>query len=137
VVKIQAGYKVQPLSAHLKQPAPRAAPAINLPKIKKEMVKTVFFEYVAFALKFAPPGPEEKEIRAKLARLGVEAGKPVDFKNLSPEQKEAIVAGVKEGEGKVKQFAASGVKKVNGWNIGDWFGDRAFYNGNWIKRAAA
>src|SRR4029077_12239244 len=94
-------------------------------------------DYLAFALQFAPPGPEEKEIRAKLARLGVEAGKPVDFKSVSPEQKEAIVAGVKEGEGKVKQFAASGVKKVNGWNIGDWFGDRAFYNGNWIKRGAA
>jgi hypothetical protein len=137
VVKIQAGYKVQPLSAYLKQPAPPAAPAINFPKINKEMVKTGFFEYVAFALQFAPPGPEEKEIRAKLARLGVEAGKPVDFKNLSPEQKEAIAAGMKEGEAKVKEFAASGVKKINGWNIGDWFGDRAFYNGDWLKRAAA
>jgi len=67
----------------------------------------------------------------------VEAGKPVDFKLLSPEQKEAIVAGVKAGEAKVNQFVASGVKQINGWNIGDWFGDRAFYNGDWLKRAAA
>ena len=29
VVKVQAGYKVQPLSAFLKQPAPPAAPAID------------------------------------------------------------------------------------------------------------
>jgi hypothetical protein len=137
VVKIQAGYKVQPLSAFLKQPAPPAAPAINFPKINKEMVKTGFFEYLAFALQFAPPGPEEKGIRAKLARLGVEAGKPVDFKSLSPEHKMAIAEGVKAGEAKVKEFAASGVKKVNGWNIGDWFGDRAFFNGDWLKRAAA
>jgi hypothetical protein len=137
VVKIQAGYKVQPLSAYLKQPAHPAAPAIDFPKINKEMIKTGFFEYLAFALQFAPPGSEEKEIRAKLASLGVEAGKPVDFKSLSPELKMAIMDGVKEGEAKVKQFAADGVKKVNGWNIGDWFGDRAFYNGNWIKRAAA
>ena len=30
VVKVQAGYKVQPLSAYLKQPAPPAAPADQL-----------------------------------------------------------------------------------------------------------
>jgi len=137
VVKIQSGYKVQPLSTFLKQPAPPAAPVINFPKINKELVKSGFFEYLAFALQFAPPGPEEKEIRTKLARLGVEPGKPVDFKSLAPEQKEAIATGMKEGEARVKQFEASGVKNINGWNIGDWFGDRAFYNGDWLKRAAA
>ena len=67
VVKIQSGYKVQPLSAYLKQPAPPAAPKIEFPKINKELVKTKFFEYLHFALQFAPAGPEEKEIRAKLA----------------------------------------------------------------------
>src|SRR5205809_1428295 len=70
VVKIQAGYKVQPLSQYLKQPAPPAAPTVNFPKINKEMVKTGFFDYLVFALQFAPAGPEEKAIRAKLARLG-------------------------------------------------------------------
>src|SRR5437773_3526314 len=45
VVKIQAGYKVQPLSAYLKQPAPPAAPAINFPKIDKALVKSNFFDY--------------------------------------------------------------------------------------------
>jgi hypothetical protein len=68
VVKIQAGYKVQPLSAFLSKPAPPPAPAIDFPKINKEMVKTNFFDYLDFALQFAPAGPEEKEIRAKLAK---------------------------------------------------------------------
>jgi hypothetical protein len=40
VVKVQTGYKVQPLSAYLSQPAPPAAPAINFPKIDDEMAKT-------------------------------------------------------------------------------------------------
>jgi hypothetical protein len=48
VVKVQAGYKAQPLSAYLKQPAPAAAPAIDFPKIDKEMVKTNFFDYLDF-----------------------------------------------------------------------------------------
>jgi hypothetical protein len=136
VVKVQSGYKVQPLSAFLKQPAPPAAPTINFPKINKELAKTGFFDYLDFSLQFAPPGPEEKDIRDKLARLGIGAGKNFDFKALSPEQKAAVIEGVKAGEAKVKAFLAGGVKDINGWKIGSWFGDRAFYNGNWLKRAA-
>jgi hypothetical protein len=45
--------------------------------------KTGFFDYLDFLLQFAPPMPEEKEIRAKLARIGVGAGKTFDFKSLS------------------------------------------------------
>src|SRR5438128_8505488 len=96
VVKIQAGYKVQPLSQYLKQPAPPAALAVNFPKINKEMVKTGFFDYLAFALQFAPAEPQEKEIRGKLARLG-------DLAARSQEQKAAVQAGVKHGEAKLKQ----------------------------------
>ena len=40
VLNVQTGYKVQPLSAYLSQPAPPAAPAINFPKIDDEMAKT-------------------------------------------------------------------------------------------------
>jgi hypothetical protein len=98
VVKVQSGYKVQPLSAFLKQPAPPAAPAIDFPKIDKELIKTGFFDYLDFLLQFAPPMPEEKEIRAKLARIGVGAGKTFDFKSLSPEQQAAMVEGMKAGE---------------------------------------
>src|SRR3954468_482282 len=43
VVKIQSGYKVQPLSAYLHKTAPPAPPAINFPKINKELMKTNFF----------------------------------------------------------------------------------------------
>ena len=137
VVKIQAGYLAQPLSAFVKQPAPAAAPAINFPKIDKELVKTGFFEYLDFALQFAPAGPEEKEIRAKLARLGIGAGKKFAFKDLSAEQQEQAVLGMKDGEAKVEQYLAIGQKDVNGWKIGSLFGDRDFFNGNWLKRAAA
>jgi hypothetical protein len=137
VVKVQAGYKVQPLSAYLKHPAPPAPAAINFPEIDKELVKTNFFEYLDFALQFAPAAPEEQAIRAKLASIGVGPDKKFDFKSLSPEQKRAAGEGMKEGAAKVEKFVARGVKKVNGWNIGDWFGDRSFYKGDWLKRAAA
>jgi hypothetical protein len=136
VVKVQSGYKVQPLSSYLKQPAPPAAPAISFPKIDKEMVKTNFFDYLDFLLQFAPPGPEEKEIRAKLARIGIGAGKTFDFKDLSAEHKAEVLLGMKEGESRIEQDLAAGQKVINGWKIGAFFGDRAFFNGNWLLRAA-
>jgi len=136
VKKIQAGYRVQALSAFLGKPAASPAPEIDFPKINKEMVKKNFWDYLAFSLQFAPPGPEETEIRAKLAKLGVEADKTVDAKGLSAEQKEAIVAGMKAGEEKVTEYLAKGSKDVNGWKIGSFFGDRAFFHGNWLLRAA-
>jgi hypothetical protein len=127
---------VQPLSTYLKQPAPPAAPTINFPKINKEMVKTNFFDYLDFMLQFAPPGPEEKEIRAKLARIGIGAGKTFDFKDLSVEHKAEVLLGMKEGESKIEQNLTTGQKVINGWKIGAFFGDRAFFNGNWLLRAA-
>jgi hypothetical protein len=125
VVKVQAGYKVQPLSAYLNQPAPPAAPAINFPKINDEMAKTGFFGYLDFALQFAPAGPEENEIRGKLARLGIGVGKPFDLKALSPEQMAAIDEGVKDGEVKLGEAMAKYGKTINGWQVGSAQGDRA------------
>lgn len=137
VEKVQSGYKVQPLSAYLGKPAPPAAPQITFPKINAGLVKENFFAYLDFALRFAPPGPEEKESRARLAKIGVGAGKTFDFKDLSLEHKAAVLLGMKEGETKVEEKAAHLGKDINGWQIGSSFGDRAFYHGDWLLRAAA
>ena len=137
VEKVQAGYKAQSLSAYLKQPTTTAASAIDFPKANAELVKKNFFEYLDFALQFAPAGPEEKEIRARLARIGVGPGKTFDFKDLPLEHKLEIGLGMKDGDEKVEKYLAGGQKDVNGWKIGSLFGDRLFYSGDWLKRAAA
>ena len=137
VLKVQAGYKAQPLSAYLHQPAPPAAPAIDFPKIDKEMVKTGFFDYLDFALQFIPAAPEEEAIRAKLASIGIGPGKKFNFKDLSAEHKVAVGLGMKDGEAKVSAAAASTGKDQNGWLVGGLSGgDRASFNGDWLKRAA-
>ena len=137
VEKIQAGYKGQPLSTYLKQPSTvAAAAAVDFPKIDKELVKKNFFEYLDFALQFAPASPEEKEIRAKLARIGVGPGKTFNFKDLPIAHKLEIGLGMKDGEEKVEKYLAAEVKNINGWAISSFFGDRAFFNGNWLVRAA-
>jgi hypothetical protein len=137
VVKIQSGYQAQPLSAYLREPAPPAAPAIDFPAINADLVKENFFEYLGFAMQFAPAGPEEQEIRAKLARIGVGPGKTFNFKDLSIEHKLEIALGMKAGEKRVDEKVSALGREVNGWRVSSAFGDRAFYNGDWLLRAAA
>jgi len=156
VVKVQSGYKVEPLSAYLNQPAPAAAPAPDWPELGKRAVKhhldvfdaidkleekvfaaTHFFDYLGFALQFAPAGKEEEAIRGKLASIGIGPGSKFAFKDLSVEHKAAILLGMKEGAKKVEAKVAEIGKLINGWQIGSAFGDRAFYNGDWLLRAAA
>ena len=100
VKKIQAGYTVQPLSAFLKQPAPPAAPAIDFPKFTgDDPFKTEFPAYLDFLLQFAPPiGPAavEEPLRAKLASIGIGAGKKFEFKDLSLQHKAAVGLALKE-----------------------------------------
>ena len=70
-------------------------------------------------------------------RIGIGPGKTFEFKDLSLEHKAAVLLGMKEGDDKVDKFLASGMKNINGWNIGSFFGDRAFYKGDWLMRAGA
>jgi hypothetical protein len=136
VKKVQAGYKVQTLSAYLNQPPPRA-PAIDFPKIDKELAKTNFFKYRDFALQFAAADANETEIRAQLVRIGIGPGKTFNFKDLSLEDKLEVGLGMKEGERKVDEAVASAGKAINGWRVSGLPGDSAHYNGDWLKRAAA
>jgi hypothetical protein len=89
VEKIQAGYKSQPLSAFLKQPAPPAVPRIEFLPANTAGIKDNFFEYLDAALQYVRETPRDKAIRAKLARIGIGPDRIFDFKDLSLEHKAA------------------------------------------------
>ena len=110
---------------------------ISFLKITTALAKENFFEYLDFALQFAPAGPEEQAIRAKLARIGIGPGKTFDFKALSLEHKLEIGLGMKAGEKKVEEKVATVGKDINGWRVASALGDLAFFNGDWLLRAAA
>lgn len=140
VKKIQAGYKLQSLSAFLEKPAPAAAPKIDWPKIDKELAARDPFSYLSFVLQFCPTvgtAEVEKPLRAKFAKIGIEAGKPFQLDKFTAEEKAAVVEGIKSGMAKIKEQVASVGKDENGWRVGSAFGDRNFFKGNWTLRAAA
>jgi hypothetical protein len=72
-----------------------------------------------------------------MASIGIGVGKHFDIKDLSLAHKAEVLLGMKAGDDKVDKYITSGGAVINGWNVGSFFGDRAFYNGDWLKRAAA
>ena len=115
VVDVQAGYKAQPLSAFLQQPAPPAAPKIDFFPATTAGIKDKFFACLDAALEFVPVTPDDREIRDRLASIGIGPGKSFEFENLSIAQKAAVLLAIKAGDGKVDQYLATGMKNINGW----------------------
>lgn len=138
VKSIQAGYKVQPLSAFLSEPGPRAAAAIDFIKpLTTEQQKTSldFFSILNFALQFCPTHTSEQELMARFAKIGVGGDKNFDESKLSPEMKSAIEQGVADAwidfEELKRELDAGKVVS------GDCFGTRAFLKNNYLYRMAA
>ncbi|WP_197713064.1 DUF1254 domain-containing protein [Polynucleobacter necessarius] len=130
VEKVQTGYKVQTLSAFLKQDAPPEAQKVEFPPVSTAGIKTNFYEYLDAALLFVPASTEDQDIRNKLAKIGVDVNKTFSYKDLPDELKAAATQGMQEGDIKIAKFLEEGIKNINGWNVGSVFGDRSFYSGN-------
>lgn len=139
VKKIQAGYKVEALSAFLGQPAPAAAPTVDfMTPLTPDEQKTSpeFFDELNFVLQFCPAVPAETELRAHFARLGIEAGKPFDPDALTPETRAAIEAGMADAWAAFKQFKEAELD-TGRKSSADGFGTRAFLNGDYLARMSS
>jgi hypothetical protein len=137
VVKVQTGYKAQPLSSFLKQPAPPAAPKIDFVPATTAGIKDNFFAYLDAALQYRAGTAEDRGVRARLASIGIGPGKTFEFKDLSLEHKAAVLLAMKEGDDKIDAYLTNGMKRRQ-WLEGRIHLRRcAFYNGDWLKRAAA
>jgi hypothetical protein len=141
VKKIQAGYRGVTLSQFQNKPAPPAAPEIAWPKIDKKSADADPFAYLNFVLTLCPPtGPAAVEVpmRARFAKIGIEAGKPFPVDKLAPDEKAELETGVKSGLEKIRQTVAKLGKDENGWRVATkGFGDRQTYKGDFTLRAAA
>lgn len=137
VKTIQAGYRVEPLSAFADQPAPPAAPAIDfLPPLTPDEEKTslAFFEQLNFILQFTPTVPSETELMARFAEIGVGAGKPFDPDALTPETRTAMEQGIADAWA---DFATL-KKRIDTGEVtsGQLFGTRGYLKNDYLYRMA-
>jgi len=139
VKKIQAGYKVEPLSKFLGQPAPAAAPAVDFIKPltpAEQRTSPEFFNILNFVLKFCPTVPSETALMERFAKIGVGASKTIDVASLNPEMKQAMEQGMADGLKEYDDFKRTEVDtgKVTS---GDFFGTREYLKNNYLYRMAA
>jgi hypothetical protein len=130
IKKIQAQYKVEPLSAFVHQPLAAPPPKVDWPPYSPEKVKTLaFFNYLNFLLQFCPPHRSETELYARMAKIGVEAGKPFNPDALSPEIRTAMEAGMTAGLKAINDEAAKTTSAE------DLFGTREYLENDYLSRA--
>ena len=138
VKKIQAGYKVEPFSKFLGEPAPAAPPTIDFVKplnAKHERTSPKFFKELNFILQFCPTHPTETELMARWAKLGIGKDKSFDVAALSPDIRKAVEDGIIDAW---QAFAKVKTRLDNGEiSSGDLVGSREYLKDNYPYRMAA
>jgi hypothetical protein len=97
VKQIQAGYQVQPLSAFLNQPPPSAPPPVDFVKpLTPEDQKSSpeFFNILNFVMRHTPTLPDETQLRARFATIGIGADGTFNASTLTPEMRSAVEGGI-------------------------------------------
>jgi hypothetical protein len=140
VHKIQAGYKITPLSQWGKDAVPVAVkidPAIDMKTPPKEQVDTMpagkFFAYAAELLKLTPPHITDQPIIARLARIGFVAGQSFDLDKADPAVKKALETAPKDALALMAWKVPTLARVANGWSMNtDTMG---VYGNYYLKRA--
>jgi hypothetical protein len=140
VHKVQAGYKVTPLSGRGNPARPVTVtidPNVDMktpPKVQADtMPAAKYFSYAAELLKLHPPHITDGPIIAQMKRIGIEPGKSFDFDKLDPTVKRALESAPQEAQ-KVMQWKIPTLARVvNGWSMNtDTMG---VYGNFYLKRA--
>lgn len=135
VKAMQAGYKVQPLSAFLSSAEPKAAPAIDFVQpisAEEERRSLEFFNELNFVLQFCPTHDSETELMSRFTKLGIGPGGEFHIKALAPDRIEATRDGMADAW---KAYDAEERKLATGEiTSGDLFGARGYLKNNYLHR---
>jgi len=138
---IQAGYVITPLSLWGQQdvPAPTVTvdPSVDMKTPPKVLVDTMpadqYFTRALEVLKVNPPHVTDQPILARMKRLGLEAGKSLDYASLDPVVRQALESSVDEAQKLMQWKVASLARIANGWSMNtDTMG---VYGNYYLKRA--
>lgn len=140
VNKIQAGYKVTPLSGWGKQPAQMAVridPSVDMKTAPKTQVDTMpadkYFAYAAELMKLNPPHVTDQPIIAQMKRIGIEPGKSFDINTVDAVIRGALEAAPAEGQKLMAWKLPTVARVANGWSMNtDTMG---VYGNYYLKRA--
>jgi hypothetical protein len=124
VHKIQAGYKVTPLSQWGKTPIPPTAaidPSVDMKTPPKVQVDTMpagkYFAYAAELLKVIPPHITDQPMIAQLKKIGIEPGKSFDLDKAAPAVRKALESAPSEAQQLMGWKMPTLARVANGWTM--------------------
>ena len=137
VHKIQAGYKITPLSQNYLPPTVTIDPSVDMKTPPKVQVDTMpagkFFAYAAELLKVNPPHITDRPIIAQLKKIGIEPSKSFDMDKAEPAIRNALVKAPEEGQQLMAWKLPTLARVANGWSMNtDTMG---VYGNYYLKRA--
>ncbi|MGH6903452.1 MAG: DUF1254 domain-containing protein [Geminicoccaceae bacterium] len=140
VHKIQAGFKLTPLSRWGKPPEParvKVDPSVDMktpPKIQVDrMPAGEYFAYAAEIMKLQPPQITDQPIIARMRRIGIEPGQSFDLDKVDPAVKQALEGVPTEAQKLMVWKVPTLARVVNGWSMNtDTMG---VYGNYYLKRA--
>src|SRR6185437_1329077 len=88
-----------------------------------------------FVLQFCPTNPAEREVRARFAKLGIDAEGDFDAASLSAETRQAIMEGIADAWEEFAQYKKAELDTGKRTSA-DAFGTRAHMAGRYIDRMA-
>ena len=140
VNKIQAGFKITPLSQWGKTPEPiqvKIDPSIDMKTPPKVQVDTMsadkYFAYAAELMKVQPPHLTDQPIIARMKRIGIEPGQSFDIDKADPVVKKALKAVPKIAQKLMEWKIPTLARVANGWSMNtDTMG---VYGNYYLKRA--
>ena len=140
VHKIQAGYKVAPLSQWGKSSqavSGKVDSTVDMKTPPKTQVDTMpadkYFTYAAELLKLHPPHITDGPIVARMKRIGIEPGKSLDFATLSPAVQKALNSAPEDAQKLMKWKLPTLARVANYWSMNtDTMG---VYGNYYLKRA--
>jgi hypothetical protein len=140
VHKIQAGYKITPLSQWGKPAQPVEAkidPTVDMKTPPKAQVDTMpaakYFAYAAELLKVNPPHVTDQPIIAQLKKIGIEPGKSFDLDKAAPAVRNALASAPQDAQQLMAWKLPTLARVANGWSMNtDTMG---VYGNYYLKRA--
>lgn len=138
VKAVQAGYRVQPLSAFTGTLAPAAAPTLTFPKpltVEEQRRSPEFFRLLNFVLGYCPVHDSETALRRRFAELGIDGNPRFDVAKWSPDMLQAMREGMSAGWQKFAAFKTEQIDTLKKTSA-DVFGTRAHINNDYMLRMA-
>lgn len=127
----QRSYQISSLNEFLKMEKVPVSVYEKFPAIDSlKLSQLEFYNYFVYLMQFCSIDSAEFELMSDFAKIGIEPGKLIDFNSIDERKKMFLQQGLQLGKDEILSNVAKNKSRQS-----RFYGDRAFFEGNYLKRA--